>query len=188
MEHKKQSLSALMVDADNFKSFNDHYGHATGDRALRIIARCIVENIRRPGDFVGRYGGEEFCVLLPNTDLRGAVQVAERIRSAVLATDQANFACPSGRLSVSIGVAVFYVNPMPGDTADQLVELADQRLYEAKAAGRNAVMPRQNTPANGGGLRIDFGAFRICRTASPASVSKLLCCGTSIVPLSTEDW
>jgi len=139
----KQSLSALMVDADNFKSFNDHYGHATGDIALRTIARCIVENIRRPGDFVGRYGGEEFCVLLPNTDLRGAVQVAEKIRSAVLATDQVDFACPSGRLSVSIGVAVFDGNAVPGDTPDQLIHIADRRLYEAKAAGRNTVMPQQ---------------------------------------------
>ncbi|WP_042876001.1 sensor domain-containing diguanylate cyclase [Cupriavidus necator] len=142
----KQSLSALMVDADNFKSFNDHYGHATGDSALRTIARCIVENIRRPGDFVGRYGGEEFCVLLPNTDLRGAVQVAEKIRAAVLATNQANFASPRGRLSVSIGVAVFDGNGLPGDTADKLVHLADQRLYEAKAAGRNTVRPQQAPP------------------------------------------
>ncbi|MDW3683009.1 sensor domain-containing diguanylate cyclase [Cupriavidus sp. CV2] len=142
----KQGLSALMVDADNFKSFNDHYGHATGDRALRTIACCIVENIRRPGDFVGRYGGEEFCVLLPNTDLRHAVQVAEKIRSAVLATDQANLTSPSGRLSVSIGVAFFDGNSMPGDTPDRLVHLADQRLYEAKAAGRNTVVPQQAHP------------------------------------------
>jgi diguanylate cyclase (GGDEF)-like protein len=139
----KQSLSALMVDADNFKSFNDHYGHVTGDRALRTIARCIEENIRRPGDFVGRYGGEEFCVLLPHTDLQGAVQVAEKIRSAVLATGHENFASPCGRLSVSIGVAVFDGNAVPSETPDQLVHLADQRLYEAKAAGRNTVMPQQ---------------------------------------------
>nr|WP_230625813.1 sensor domain-containing diguanylate cyclase [Cupriavidus necator] len=139
----KQSLSVVMVDADNFKSFNDHYGHATGDSALSTIARCIVENIRRPGDFVGRYGGEEFCVLLPNTDLRGAVQVAEKLRAAVIATDQTNFASPSGRLSVSIGVAAFDGNAMPGATPDQLVHLADKRLYEAKAAGRNTVMPQQ---------------------------------------------
>lgn len=139
----KQNLSVLMVDADNFKGFNDHYGHATGDRALRTIARCIVENIRRPGDVVGRYGGEEFCALLPNTDMRGAVQVAEKIRSAVLATDQANFSSRCGRLSVSIGVAVFDGNARPGDTPDQLVHLADQRLYEAKDAGRNTVIPRE---------------------------------------------
>lgn len=142
----KQNLSVLMVDADYFKSFNDHYGHATGDRALRAIARCIIDSIRRPGDFVGRYGGEEFCVLLPNTDLQGAVQVAEKIRSAVLATNKENFGSPTGRLSVSIGVAVFDGNAMPGDTADQLVHMADQRLYEAKAAGRNTVIPQQELP------------------------------------------
>lgn len=139
----KQSLSLLMVDADNFKSLNDNYGHSTGDSALRTIARCIVENIRRPGDFAGRYGGEEFCVLLPNTDLRGAVQVAEKIRSAVLAADQANFSSRCGRLSVSIGVAVFDGNAQPGDSPDQFVHMADQQLYEAKAAGRNTVMPQQ---------------------------------------------
>jgi len=139
----RQHLSVLMVDADNFKSFNDQYGHATGDEALRIIAHCIVDSIRRPGDFVGRYGGEEFCVLLPHTDLRGAVQVAEKIRAAVLSTNKANFGSPIGRLSVSIGVAAFDGNPLPGETADQLVHLADQRLYEAKAAGRNTVISQQ---------------------------------------------
>lgn len=139
----KQGLSVLMVDADNFKSFNDNYGHSTGDRALRTIARCIVENIRRPGDIVGRYGGEEFCVLLPNTDLQGAFQVAEMIRAAVLATNKENFGSQTGRLSVSIGVAAFDGNAQPGDSPDQLVHMADQRLYEAKAAGRNTVVPQQ---------------------------------------------
>ncbi|MBB2929017.1 sensor domain-containing diguanylate cyclase [Paraburkholderia silvatlantica] len=143
----KQSLSLLMVDVDNFKSFNDNYGHSTGDRALRTIARCIAENICRPGDFVGRYGGEEFCVLLPNTELPDARQVAEKIRSAVFMTDPANFGSRCRRLSVSIGVAVFDGNARPGDAPDRLVDMADQRLYEAKAAGRNTVMPQQEHSA-----------------------------------------
>ncbi|GLC91091.1 GGDEF domain-containing protein [Cupriavidus sp. TA19] len=138
----KENLAVLMVDADNFKSFNDHHGHATGDMALRTIARCIQKSIRRPGDFVGRYGGEEFCVLLPNTDLRGAIQVAEKIRLAVLATNKESSGT-TRRLSVSIGVAVFDGNAIPVDTTDQLLDTADQRLYEAKAAGRNTVIPQQ---------------------------------------------
>ena len=139
----KQSLAVLMMDVDNFKDFNDHYGHITGDSALKTVAQCILENIRRPGDIAGRYGGEEFCVLLPNTDLTGAVQVAEAIRSAVLATDQLHVTSPVGTLSVSIGVAAFDGNAMSGVTVEQLVHRADQRLYEAKAAGRNTVMPQE---------------------------------------------
>lgn len=139
----KQSLSVMMVDVDNFKDFNDHYGHVAGDSALRTIARCILENIRRPGDIAGRYGGEEFCVLLPNTELAGAIQVAEKIRLAVLSTNLPHVASSSGRLTASIGVATFDGDAGSGVTAEQLVHQADQWLYKAKAAGRNAVMPPQ---------------------------------------------
>ena len=142
----KQSLAVLMVDVDNFKDFNDHYGHVTGDSALRTVAQSILENIRRPGDIAGRYGGEEFCVLLPNTELAGAVQLAETIRSAVLVTDQPHVTSPVGTLSVSIGVAAFDGDAMSGATAEQLVHRADQRLYEAKGAGRNTVMPQKPHP------------------------------------------
>ncbi|XHO07863.1 hypothetical protein ACEQUB_p01110 (plasmid) [Ralstonia syzygii] len=84
-----QPLAVLMIDVDEFKHYNDRYGHAAGDTALRTVARCVNESIRRPGDFAGRYGGEEFCVLLPNTDLPGAQRVAEAIRSRVLAARRA---------------------------------------------------------------------------------------------------
>ncbi|WP_207003431.1 GGDEF domain-containing protein [Trinickia mobilis] len=134
------------VDVDNFKDFNGHYGHVTGDSALRTVAQCILENIRRPGDIAGRYGGEEFCVLLPNTELAGAVQVAETIRSAVLATGRPHVTSPVGILSVSIGVGAFDGDAVSAVTAEQLVHRADQRLYEAKAAGRNTVMPQQPRP------------------------------------------
>ncbi|KHK49159.1 diguanylate cyclase [Ralstonia sp. A12] len=136
-------LAALMIDVDDFKRFNDHYGHAAGDTALRTVARCVNESIKRPGDFAGRYGGEEFCALLPNTDLAGAVRVAESIRAAVLAADEPHVGSAHGKLTVSIGVAVHPGVATPDETPDDLVRLADGRLYEAKAAGRNTVIPRQ---------------------------------------------
>lgn len=140
-KRNKHSLAVLMVDADNFKAFNDHYGHVAGDAALGVVARCVAENIRRPGDFAGRYGGEEFCVLLPNTDLAGGIRVAEKIRQAVVAAHQLHIGSSGGQLTVSIGVAAFDGDANPGLTVEQLVHQADQRLYEAKAAGRNTVMP-----------------------------------------------
>ncbi|AXW61204.1 diguanylate cyclase [Ralstonia solanacearum] len=142
-KRNKHSLAVLMVDADNFKAFNDHYGHVAGDAALIVLARCIAENIRRPGDFAGRYGGEEFCVLLPNTDLAGGVRVAEKIRQAVAAANRLHVGSPSGQLTVSIGVAAFDGDAASGLTEEQLVHQADQQLYEAKAAGRNLVMPQE---------------------------------------------
>lgn len=137
----KQSLSVLMVDADHFKAFNDYYGHIVGDQALKVVSNCITENIRRPGDFAGRYGGEEFCVVLPNTSLTGALQIAEAIRLAVLATNRLHVGSPIGQLSVSIGVATFDGDITPGMTMQQLLLEADERLYEAKAAGRNTIVP-----------------------------------------------
>lgn len=139
-------MSVLMIDVDDFKRYNDRYGHAAGDTALRTVARCVNDSIKRPGDFAGRYGGEEFCAVLPNTDLSGAVRVAEAIRAAVLAADEPNAGSAYGQLTVSIGVAVHSGVAAEDDTLEDLVRLADGRLYEAKAAGRNVVMPRPERP------------------------------------------
>lgn len=139
-------MSVLMIDVDDFKHFNDRYGHAAGDTALRTVARCVNDSIKRPGDFAGRYGGEEFCAVLPNTDLSGAMRVAETIRAAVLAADEPNAGTAHGKLTVSIGVASHSGIAAEDDTLEDLVRLADGRLYEAKAAGRNLVMPRQERP------------------------------------------
>ena len=123
----------LMIDADNFKAINDLFGHDAGDEALTIIARSI-RTILRAGDLVGRMGGEEFGVYLPNVDQHGAEAVAERIRRSV---NLAVFA-PDGRqrsLSVSIGGVVF-----EGPASfSELFRIADQRLYGAKQTGRNRV-------------------------------------------------
>lgn len=127
------SGAMLMIDADNFKAVNDLFGHDAGDEALTIIARSI-RAVLRGGDLVGRMGGEEFGVYLPNVDQRGAEAIAERIRRSV---NLAVFA-PDGRqraLSVSIGGAVF---EGPASFSD-LFRIADQRLYGAKQTGRNRV-------------------------------------------------
>jgi len=121
----------LMIDADNFKAINDLFGHDAGDEALTIIARSI-RTVLRAGDLVGRMGGEEFGVYLPEVDQQGAEAMAERIRRSV---NLAIFA-PDGKqrpLSVSIGGVAF-----EGSSGfSELFRIADQRLYGAKQAGRN---------------------------------------------------
>lgn len=127
------SGAMLMIDADNFKAINDLYGHDAGDEALTIIARSI-RTILRAGDLVGRMGGEEFAVYLPDVDQRAAETIAERIRRSV---NLAIFA-PDGKqreLSVSIGGVAF---AGPSSFSD-LFRIADQRLYGAKQTGRNRV-------------------------------------------------
>ena len=123
----------LVIDADHFKSVNDRFGHDQGDVALRCIADAIRSTIRRD-DVLGRLGGEEFAVYLPNATLETACEVAERIRVCVERTPFR----PSGvicLLSVSVGGAAY-----EGRTAfDDLFRRADQRLYEAKSAGRNQI-------------------------------------------------
>jgi len=131
------AIALLMLDADCFKLFNDRYGHPEGDNVLKGIATCIQMNMRRPPDLGARYGGEEFAMVLPETELTGALFVAERVRAAVTELDISHLGSPFGRVTVSMGVAV--ARPVVGDTEDSLVRRADEALYEAKRAGRNRV-------------------------------------------------
>jgi diguanylate cyclase (GGDEF)-like protein len=131
------SIALLMLDADCFKLFNDRYGHPEGDRVLKGIAQCIAQSGPRPSDMGARYGGEEFVVLLPDTEFPGALVVAERIRSAVAALDIPHAGSPSGRVTISLGVAI--ARPVLGDAKEWLVKQADDALYEAKRTGRNRV-------------------------------------------------
>jgi diguanylate cyclase (GGDEF)-like protein len=127
-------LAAIMIDVDHFKHFNDTNGHAAGDEALRRVASLLADNVR-PGDVVYRYGGEEFCVLLPGTSLEDAVVVAERVRTAVEAADiPGGQRQPAGRVTVSVGVA----RCEPGGH-DRVIDDADAALYRAKHGGRNRV-------------------------------------------------
>jgi len=131
-------LSLLMIDIDHFKGFNDLYGHSAGDDALAAVARCIGENIRRPGDTAARYGGEEFAVLLPDTGEAGAVRVAETMRAAVQELERRHVASPYHIVTVSIGVACSSERRFA--TLRAFVNAADAALYEAKGGGRNRVV------------------------------------------------
>lgn len=136
----RHPLSVLMIDIDHFKGFNDRYGHGAGDCALASVARCIHASLQRSGDTAASYGGEEFAVVLPDTGLDGAAQVAERIRAAVelLALQHAGSA--HGVVTVSIGLA-----SSEGRNYDQfstMVNAADAALYGAKKGGRNQVADR----------------------------------------------
>ncbi|WP_445501486.1 sensor domain-containing diguanylate cyclase [Microvirga sp. G4-2] len=134
-------LSLLLIDVDQFKAYNDIYGHQQGDDCLRKVAKVIADAVNRPGDFVARYGGEEIVVLLPNTDEPGAAKVAENIRAQVEALalhHEAN--APSYTLTISIGSvtqAPAFDRSHAGPT--ELVHMADKALYQAKQAGRNQV-------------------------------------------------
>ena len=126
-------LACLMLDLDRFKTINDRHGHQFGDKALRRIAQVIAE-LCRAYDHLGRYGGEEFLLILPETRIDGAVAYAERVRQAVEKT-----ALNEGdeRITLSIGVAEWLTDDGSPDT---LIAEADQALFEAKAAGRNQVV------------------------------------------------
>lgn len=132
-----EALSLMLVDIDHFKTFNDTYGHQTGDQVLRLVAMTLKSNIKGR-DLAARYGGEEFVAVLPSTDLEGAVIVAENIRKAIQAKELLKRSTNEklGRITASFGVAVFH----PADNANSLIERADRCLYAAKRAGRNRVV------------------------------------------------
>jgi diguanylate cyclase (GGDEF)-like protein len=136
-----EPLSVVMVDIDNFKGFNDTFGHLVGDTALVAVARALTGVIQRAGDVLARFGGEEFAVVLPGVDDRGAFAIARRLVEAVrsVAVRQA----PGWDLSVSVGSASWH----PGEAKLRPVELltqADQALYAAKAAGKDCAVAHSN--------------------------------------------
>jgi diguanylate cyclase (GGDEF)-like protein len=130
-------LSLIMVDIDLFKSFNDQYGHPAGDACLRTISAAAQGVLRRPSDLAARYGGEEIAIILPETDVAGAIQIVTDMMAAVRACAIPHEGSAHGIVTISAGIAS--CNPARRD-ADftQLVERADAALYAAKALGRNA--------------------------------------------------
>jgi diguanylate cyclase (GGDEF)-like protein len=143
-------VSLLMIDIDEFKRFNDRFGHRAGDAALQAVARAVELAVTRSSDIAARWGGEEFAVLLSETDARGALAVAERIRQRVIEMNIEHDAGASHpHLSVSIGIASTFDDPEI-ETFDALAELADAALFCAKAAGRNRVWaaPAPEAPAS----------------------------------------
>ena len=131
-------LGLLMVDIDHFKEYNDTLGHQAGDEALRRVASCIDTAIMRPGDTAARYGGEEFAVILPDTDLFGAVDIAERIRASVEAMNLSAATGHLGMVTVSVGASAVRAPEADGDPA-RLTAAADRELYRAKHDTRNCV-------------------------------------------------
>jgi len=136
------AFSVLMIDVDDFKRYNDRYGHLGGDEVLKRVAGLIMRSTERPVDLAARYGGEEFVVILPATAQAGAQNVAENIRRGI---DELQIphesATTSDHVTVSIGCAS--VVPKPGEHFLLLLETADAALYEAKRSGRNRVVTRE---------------------------------------------
>ena len=128
-------LLLAILDLDHFKSINDTYGHQAGDKVLKIIANVLRKGLRGD-DFIARFGGEEFALLMPGSDLAGGTRLLERLRAAV---EQCPFHFKGERVTItmSAGVAVF----KPGENASQVLKRADQALYRAKEAGRNQIEP-----------------------------------------------
>jgi diguanylate cyclase len=130
-------LAVLMTDIDHFKKFNDTYGHLTGDQVLRLVAMSIKQNVKGL-DTAARFGGEEFAIILPGCNIRGAIQVAEQVRKAVMSRELVKRSTGEnlGRVTISIGVAAFRKE----DTPTTIIERADTALYAAKRGGRNMVL------------------------------------------------
>ena len=127
-----------MIGADHFKLYNDTFGHQAGDALLLEMARCVSAIVKRPADIAARYGGEEFAVLLPNTPIYGAREVATLLHAAIAKIDAVHPAEPTGRPTVSIGIACL----IPRGDAEHalLISAADAALYAAKNSGRNCTM------------------------------------------------
>lgn len=131
-------FSLVLIDIDYFKLYNDTYGHQAGDDCLRQVAGVLSAALKRPGDLIGRYGGEEFLVLLPETDERGARYIAEALRASVNALGIVHESSKIGKhVTVSVGAATVKASPV--EKLTDLIDAADQALYRAKENGRNRV-------------------------------------------------
>ena len=132
-------LSLIMIDIDHFKLFNDNYGHAGGDECLKKVAEALKNALQRPGDFIGRYGGEEFAVIIADSDADGAWHMAETLRQAVVDLNIPHGYSPTGpHVTVSLGVATSRF-PESGGSVEELIDAADRMLFASKKNGRNQV-------------------------------------------------
>ena len=139
----KKPVGFLMVDIDHFKNYNDTYGHPQGDALLKAVAAVFQQSLNRPADLVARWGGEEFAALLPDTDLKGALEVAERIRANV---EHTNVPCADGALtSVTVSIGVNSEIPLDDRNAEDFISQADKALYIAKSTGRNRIQSASTT-------------------------------------------
>lgn len=132
LKREKQPIALLLCDIDHFKQYNDTYGHQAGDDCLRQVAEAITSVIKRPADLAARYGGEEFAIILPNTNLEGAIEVAEQLQAAI---NRLHIHNKDVYLTLSIGIACML--PSLHSASDRLITMADQVLYQAKTEGRD---------------------------------------------------
>lgn len=140
-------LSLIMVDIDHFKEYNDHYGHPAGDLCLVDVAQAMHHTLSRPGDVVARIGGEEFAFLLPQTDLSGAIAVAEQIRERILALNLPHEASPvASHVTLSFGVSSSELACVSSPA--ELIRTSDKALYEAKRCGRNQIVAARKTASD----------------------------------------
>jgi diguanylate cyclase (GGDEF)-like protein len=145
-------LSLLMIDVDHFKLYNDSYGHPEGDACLTRLGEALSGIAAETMGFAGRYGGEEFCLLLPNTDPQRAVEIGEMVRAAV--QELAMPHCTSSYQTVTVSVGVAATRPNAGLRPGDLIEAADAALYAAKHRGRNTVVEHGFVRGTGGGIAI----------------------------------
>lgn len=136
---EKKPMSLLMIDVDEFKRYNDTYGHLSGDEVLKKVAATIRQNVARPADLAGRFGGEEFMVILPDTDEAGARHVAEEMRHDLEALKIPHDTA-SAATWVTLSAGAASIVPQLGDSSADLLAKADAALYEAKKTGRNRVI------------------------------------------------
>lgn len=136
LRREKGQLTLLLCDVDYFKNYNDTYGHLMGDKCLSGIAQAINAILQRPSDIVARYGGDEFVILLPNTNLDGAAHIAEEIRDCIRQLKILHQSSPmNSQITLTMGIGSGF--PHDNLPEDRFIWLADKALYEAKANGRN---------------------------------------------------
>jgi diguanylate cyclase (GGDEF)-like protein len=146
------ALSLLMIDVDHFKLFNDSYGHPEGDVCLARLGETLAGIAAETMGFAGRYGGEEFCLLVPNIDSRRALEIGETVRAAV--QELAMPHCTSHYQTVTVSVGVACARPNDKQQPGDLIEAADAALYAAKHRGRNAVVEHGIVRATDGGIAL----------------------------------
>lgn len=134
-QRRQEQLAVVMIDIDHFKSINDTHGHLVGDEVLKTFGSRLIE-LGRNEDLFGRYGGEEFCMVLPSSDAEQAKQAAERCREIIAG---APFDTHAGPLPITASFGVVATTPQPNETPQTLIDRADRQLYRAKEQGRNQV-------------------------------------------------
>ncbi len=143
---EKQPITVIMIDIDFFKDYNDQFGHLAGDDVLRKVAKLLRNAVNRAADLVSRFGGEEFCIVLPNTASQGGLEIAEELRKTVLdARIPHADALENPYLSISLGVSCQV--PEADASVAEIIHFADQALYQAKASGRNRVASISGNPS-----------------------------------------